>query len=170
MMAKALTVLITGAGGQIGQTVCYIFKQLNIPIISFTKYDLDISSYAVLKEIFLNFNFDIVINCAGYTNVEESEKNPDLAYRTNAEAVKFLAELCKQHDKTLLHLSTNYIFDGKSRDSYKENDLANPLSVYGKTKLAGERYIQEILPRHYILRTSWVFSEFAGHNFFFKIL
>jgi dTDP-4-dehydrorhamnose reductase len=170
MATKERTVLVTGGGGQIGQTICYVFQQLNIPLISFTKYDLDISSYAALKEIFLNFNFDIVINCAGYTDVEESEKNPELAYRTNAEAVKFLAELCRQHYKTLIHISTNYVFDGKSKNAYKENDLPNPLSVYGKTKLAGERYIQEILARHYILRTSWVFSEFTGHNFFFKVL
>jgi dTDP-4-dehydrorhamnose reductase len=170
MTAKERTVLVTGAGGQIGQTICCVFKQLNIRVISFTKYDLDISSYTALKEIFMNIDFDMVINCAGYTDVEESEKNPELAYKTNSEAVKFLAELCKQHEKILIHISTNYVFDGRNKESYRENDLPNPLSIYGKTKLAGERYIQEILPKHYILRTSWVFSEFSGHNFFFKVL
>jgi len=170
MTTKKLKALITGAGGQIGQAISDHFRRINIPMTALTKSELDISSYKKLKNVFSSLDFDVIINCSGLVNLEEAERYPELAYQTNVEGVRFLADLSKKHHKTMVHFSSNYIFDGKNTAPYTENDLPNPLNTYGKTKLEGEKIIQETLPQHLIIRTSWVFSELNGHNILLKFL
>lgn len=88
----------------------------------------------------------------------------------NAEGVKNLAEVCRDHTTTLIHISTDYVFDGEKEDPYTVNDKTNPINEYGRSKLRGERFIQEILPNHYIIRSSWLYSKKFGHNFYRTIL
>ena len=104
------------------------------------------------------------INCAAYTAVDKAEDEPELAELINVLGVKNLAEICKTNDTKLIHISTDFVFDGNSKEPYKENDTTNPISVYGKTKLEGENVLKTILNEHYIVRTSWVYSQF-GNNF-----
>ncbi len=164
------SILITGAGGQLGQCIKKIENDYPGLKLHFTDSDtLDITNKDTIQRFFVDKMFDFVINCAAYTNVEQAEKEPEKAFLVNAEGVKHLAEVCEKYDTTLIHISTDYVFDGEKGSPYTEEDLPNPINVYGKSKLAGERYIQEILEKYFIIRTSWLYSEF-GHNFFKTIL
>ncbi len=113
--------------------------------------------------------YDFCINCAAYTNVEQAEKTPEIAYSVNAEGVKNLAMACKVNGVKLIHISTDYVFDGEKKEGYYPEDIPNPINEYGKSKLKGEQYIQEILNEYMIIRTSWLYSEY-GHNFYKSIL
>ncbi len=163
-------VLVTGSNGQLGQCIAKIkgdYPELNFYFANSTA--LDITNSNQIQSLFKEKSFDFVINCAAYTNVEQAEKEPDKAFLINAQGVKNLAEICKEYKTTLFHISTDYVFDGKKGSPYTEEDKPNPINVYGASKLAGERYIQETLDTYFILRTSWLYSEF-GHNFFKTIL
>ncbi|MCK8523338.1 dTDP-4-dehydrorhamnose reductase [Aquimarina sp. D1M17] len=163
-------VLITGAKGQLGQ--CFKKIESNYPDLEmhFASYsDLDITVKEEVKHLFSKENYEYVINCAAYTNVEQAEKEPQKAFEINAEGVKNIAEACLDHDAILVHISTDYVFDGKKNTPYTEEDSPNPLNEYGKSKLAGEQHIQKILENYFIIRTSWLYSEF-GHNFLKTIL
>src|SRR5690606_23203811 len=109
-------------------------------------------------------DYDYCINCAAYTAVDKAETEEEKAYLVNAEAVKYLAEACKQNDTVLIHVSTDFVFDGQKGSPYTEDDPTNPIGVYGASKLKGEQYVQSILEKYFIIRTSWVYSEY-GHNF-----
>src|SRR5690606_2749985 len=109
-------------------------------------------------------DYDYCINCAAYTAVDKAETEEEKAYLVNAEAVKYLAEACKQNDTVLIHVSTDFVFDGQKGSPYTEDDPTNPIGVYGASKLKGEQYVQSILEKYFIVRTSWVYSEY-GHNF-----
>src|SRR5690606_31594138 len=109
-------------------------------------------------------------NCAAYTNVEEAEQNPELAFKVNADGTRNLALACKEHGTTLIHISTDYVFDGKKDTPYTINDKPNPINEYGKSKLKGEEHIRQILYNHFILRTTWLYSKKYGHNFYRTIL
>ena len=117
-----------------------------------------------LASYFSNHKFDYCINCAAYTAVDLAEEQSDLAYAVNAEGPKKLAEVCQKHQVTLIHISTDFVFDGKKRTPYLETDVPNPLGVYGTSKLQGERNIQEVMEDYFIIRTSWLYSEY-GNNF-----
>ncbi len=163
-------VLITGSSGQLGQ--CLKKIEGNYPNLQLCFTDsktLDICKKENLKEFFANSQFDFVINCAAYTNVENAEKEPEKAFRVNAQGAKNLADICKEQNATLIHISTDYVFDGKKDTPYTEEDLPNPINQYGKSKLAGEKYIQETINNYFIIRTSWLYSEF-GNNFLKTIL
>ena len=116
------------------------------------------------KSFFLKNEFDYCINCAAYTAVDLAEAQSILAYAVNAEGPKNLAEICQKHQATLIHVSTDFVFDGQKRTPYLETDTPNPLSVYGASKLQGERNIQEAMEAYFIVRTSWLYSEY-GNNF-----
>ncbi len=164
-------ILVTGAGGQLGLTIQE--QAHNFPEDSFdfkTSKQLDISQLDQLNEAFRHEQYDFCINCAAYTNVEESEKHPEKAFNVNSEAVKNLAEVCKKHSTTLIHVSTDYVFDGKKEGAYTVDDKTNPINEYGKSKLAGEKFIQQIHPNHFIIRTSWLYNKKYGHNFYRTIL
>ncbi|MGB5780487.1 MAG: dTDP-4-dehydrorhamnose reductase, partial [Eudoraea sp.] len=130
---------------------------------------LDITNPKSINSAFESGNFDYCINCAAYTNVEQAEKTPNIAFEVNAYAVKQLAIQCIKHNVVLIHISTDYVFDGKKEGGYLTTDLPNPINQYGMSKLAGENFIREILDKYYIIRTSWLYSEY-GNNFYNTIV
>lgn len=163
-------ILVTGASGQLGK--CFQKHAENYPAWNFqflSSKELDITSAESLKRIFIENKFDVCINCAAYTNVEQAENEPEKAFLINAEAVKNLAEVTSGTDCILVHFSTDYVFNGKAEHPYTEEDEVDPINEYGRSKLEGEKYIREISRKYYIFRTSWLYSEF-GHNFFNTIL
>jgi dTDP-4-dehydrorhamnose reductase len=117
-----------------------------------------------VSECFENNQFDLIINCAAYTAVDKAEQEQELADAINHLAVKQLAKITQDKNSILIHISTDYVFDGTSHKPYVENDKINPQSVYGASKLKGEQAIQSIAPKAIIIRTSWVYSEY-GNNF-----
>ena len=157
-------VLVTGANGQLGKSIHRISSNYPELKIIFTDVEeLDITKAEEVNAFFEKHAFDYCINCAAYTAVDKAEEEVDKAFLINATAVKNLAEACKP-EAVLIHISTDFVFDGGKRTPYTEEDTPNPLSVYGKSKLKGELFIQEILDRHFIVRTSWLYSEY-GNNF-----
>jgi dTDP-4-dehydrorhamnose reductase len=168
----SLKILVTGAGGQLGKTVeeLYSKNNYNLDFTFVTKSLLNISNQDELKLYFANNTFDYCINCAAYTNVEQAEKTPKIAYEVNSEGVKKLAEICESNNITLIHISTDYVFDGDKEDPYTTEDITNPINEYGKSKLLGEEYVQEIMDKYFIIRTSWLYSKKYGHNFYRTIL
>jgi dTDP-4-dehydrorhamnose reductase len=166
------TILVTGANGQLGLTIKELFtnNSLGLDFTFVTKEELDITNKAALNIFFENKHFDYCINCAAYTNVEQAEKTPEIAFKVNAEGVKYLVEVCKESNTKLIHVSTDYVFDGEKGTPYTVEDLPNPINEYGKSKLLGEHYIQENLSNHFIVRTSWLYSKKYGKNFYRTIL
>ncbi|AEM70396.1 dTDP-4-dehydrorhamnose reductase [Allomuricauda ruestringensis DSM 13258] len=164
-------ILVTGSRGQLGLTLQE--QSHDFPEVFFdfkASAALDITQPAQLVDAFQKRQYDFCINCAAYTHVEDAEKHPEKAFSVNAEGVKNLAEVCRDHTTTLIHISTDYVFDGEKEDPYTVNDKTNPINEYGRSKLRGERFIQEILPNHYIIRSSWLYSKKFGHNFYRTIL
>ncbi|HLT32601.1 MAG TPA: dTDP-4-dehydrorhamnose reductase [Aquaticitalea sp.] len=155
-------VLVTGANGQLGKTLSDLVQD-NQDDISFTfvsRAQLDISKKQQLRDYFHANSFDYCINCAAYTNVEQAEESIEEAFLINAEAVGYLAESCKQNDTILIHISTDYVFDGRKSVPYLESDPTNPVNQYGKSKLSGEKKIQTIWSNYFIIRTSWLYSKY----------
>ncbi|GGX19547.1 dTDP-4-dehydrorhamnose reductase [Aquimarina muelleri] len=168
--SNKIKILVTGSNGQLGQCLQKIEQNYTSLELHFYKSkDLDITNKDAISQVFKDDSFDFVINCAGYTNVEQAEKESEKAFLINEEGVRNLAQTCKKQNSILIHISTDYVFDGKKETPYTEEDIPNPINEYGKSKLAGEQCIQEILETFFIIRTSWLYSEF-GHNFFKTIL
>ena len=160
-----MNIIVTGAHGQLGRSIndisCH-FLQYNF---TFTDIDtLDISDYRAVELFFLEQQPDIIINCAAYTAVDKAETEPQQAMSINANVVDNLAKLACKNNIFFIHISTDYVFDGKGYKPYKEDDTTNPISVYGKTKLSGEQAMQKQGCRGAIIRTSWLYSEY-GNNF-----
>ena len=167
-----MRVLVTGSTGQLGQTIeeLYLNNNAGIEFMFTSKSKLDITDINSIKNIFKTEQFDYCINCAAYTNVEQAEKIPKIAFDVNTEGVKNLAKACKEFGTILIHISTDYVFDGEKEGGYTVADTPNPINEYGKSKLQGEKYIQDILERYFIIRTSWLYSKKYGRNFYTKIL
>ena len=162
-----MRVLVTGKNGQLGQSINKLVRenQLDDEFIFVGRGELDLSREESIAGYFDHNNFDVIVNCAAYTAVDKAEEEIELANQVNHLAVKQLAEIAKVQQAKLIHISTDYVFDGKSDEPYKETDATNPINVYGKTKLKGEQAIQEVMQTNaIIIRTSWVYSEF-GNNF-----
>lgn len=161
-------ILVTGANGQLGSEIRELSKMRiqNGNVFFFTDYkELDITNSEAIRDFVLNNKINIIINCAAYTAVDKAETEPELAEMVNAMAPKYLATIAKDFGCKLVHISTDYVFDGENYKPYVETDEPNPQSVYGQSKLNGEKYIQEINPQNcIIIRTSWVYSKF-GNNF-----
>jgi dTDP-4-dehydrorhamnose reductase len=160
-----MVVLVTGANGQLGQAIQSISG--NYPEIDFvfcSSADLDITNLNHIQETFIRFKPSYCINVAAYTAVDKAESELEKAYLINVVGPKNLAEICKDKNTILLHVSTDFVFDGSKKTPYTEEDFPNPTGVYGKTKLDGEKAVQEIFDNYFIIRTSWVFSIF-GNNF-----
>ena len=155
-------ILVTGSNGQLGSEIRELSKSIKADFF----FDaLDITDQDALKSFIKTNKIDTIINCAAYTAVDRAEDDEVLANRVNHQAVKYLAEISKENGIKLIHVSTDYVFDGESCKPYKEDDKTNPITVYGKTKLKGEKAIQEVAPKNsVIIRTSWVYSSF-GNNF-----
>lgn len=163
-------VVVTGANGQLGK--CLQAISANFPELAITfliKEQLDISNVEEVSDYFKKNNFHYCINTAAYTNVEKAESDRESAFKINAEAVKILSEVCKANSIVLLHISTDYVFDGTKKAPYSEEDTTNPLNVYGASKLKGEDYIQQLCDKYYIIRTSWLYSQY-GKNFYTSML
>ncbi|WP_281541797.1 dTDP-4-dehydrorhamnose reductase [Maribacter aestuarii] len=163
-------VLVTGADGQLGRCIQKISDDfIEMEFEFHTSKTMDITDIQKISSVFSKGNFNYCINCAAYTNVEQAEKTPEPAFEVNAEAVKNLAIACANNKMTLIHISTDYVFDGEKVTPYLPSDQTNPINEYGKSKLKGEGHIQEILKHYFIVRTSWLYSEF-GNNFYKTIL
>ena len=165
-----MKILITGAKGQLGK--CIKDAAANYPEFNFlfaSRELLNIESEKSISNIFENNRFDYCINTAAYTNVEKAESDQETVFLTNAEGVKHLASHCKRNNTTLIQISTDYVFDGKKGSPYSEEDSTNSLNIYGASKLKGEQYVQEICQAYYILRTSWLYSQY-GQNFYDTVL
>ena len=173
-----LNVLVTGSAGQLGSEIKNIEQagKKNIDSLEakatkdfcfyFTdKNSLDITDYSDLEKFCQSKAIQVIINCAAYTAVDKAESEQELAFDINANAVEKIAQVAKKQGISLVHISTDYVFDGTANNPYEETDLPNPLGVYGASKLAGERLMQAVNPaRSMIIRTSWLYSSF-GNNF-----
>jgi dTDP-4-dehydrorhamnose reductase len=163
-------VLVTGANGQLGLAIkaaCANFPKLQFVFAS--KAELDVTNKKEIAAFFENNQLDYCINAAAYTNVDKAEEEPQAAYLLNETAPRLLAEACKQHNIFLIHISTDYVFDGTKGAPYTIDDPPNPINVYGASKLAGEQAIAVVGGNYCIVRTSWLYSEY-GSNFQTKIL
>jgi dTDP-4-dehydrorhamnose reductase len=161
-----INILVTGSNGQLGSALQVLAKQYTQYQFYFTDVaELDITDKSAIA-VFVSANsIYAIVNCAAYTAVDKAESDLELADKINHLAVKYLAEVAKEHQCKLIHISTDYVFDGTHHIPYLENDVPNPQSVYGSTKLAGELALQKINPVNaIIIRTSWVYSSF-GANF-----
>ena len=161
-------VLVTGANGQLGLALQEAAKDSNLVLVFMDKSALDITNAEAINKVFGTQSFDVCINAAAYTHVDGAEANKALAYAINAKAVETLAKVCKQRQCWLIHISTDYVFDGTLDRSYTPSDAPNPLNVYGASKLAGEQAIQAIDGTYSIVRTSWLYSQY-GKNFYTKL-
>lgn len=159
-----MNILVTGANGQLGKELEVISKEHPYKMF-FTDVDtLDITNMNSVSEYIKLNSINTIINCAAYTAVDKAEQDVDKATLINKTAVYYLAELSKQYGLSLIHVSTDFVFDGKKTSPYIETDTTNPLSVYGCSKLEGEQEIIKTAPTFVIIRTSWLYSEF-GNNF-----
>jgi dTDP-4-dehydrorhamnose reductase len=168
-----MKVLIIGKNGQLGKSIQkivkihnnnYKFKSNDVFFVG--REQLDLSKNNSINNYFNSNNiFDIIVNCAAYTSVDKAEDEKELAIQINHLAVKKIAQIAKKQQAKLIHISTDYVFDGESDIPYIETDETNPINVYGQTKLDGEQLLREIMPTGaIIIRTSWVYSEY-GSNF-----
>lgn len=163
-------ILITGADGQIGRALAARLQQdPDFVVVTRTAAQLDITDKQALVTQLAQELPDYVVNGAGFNRVDPAERQPQKAYAVNAEAVAELAELCSELSIPLLHLSSDYVFDGHYASGYAEDDEPAPLGVFGDSKWQGEEHIRRLCPRHIILRVSWIFSE-NGSNFLLRTL
>jgi dTDP-4-dehydrorhamnose reductase len=157
-------VLVTGAGGQLGTEVVRRFEAGGIEVVGVDRSQLDVAQPGAASLWIEGYGgFDVVVNAAAWTAVDDCEADPDRAYLVNALACRWLADACRQTGTHLVHVSTDYVFDGTKAEPYHEWDEPNPQSVYGASKLAGEQEVRAHLPGATVVRTSWVFGE-HGHN------
>jgi dTDP-4-dehydrorhamnose reductase len=162
-----MKILVTGKNGQLGKSIHKIVtnNEQTDEFVFVGREELDLSSTDSITSYFNHNNFDIIINCAAHTAVDKAEEEAVLANQINHLAVAQLAQIAKTQQAKLIHISTDYVFDGESDKPYTEADATNPINIYGKTKLAGEQALKEIMPTDaIIIRTSWVYSEY-GNNF-----
>ena len=160
-----MVVLVTGTNGQLGQAIQFVATNYpNIRFVFCSSLDLDISNKDNCESVFNNEKPDFCINAAAYTAVDKAESEPKKAELINVIGAKNLAESCKNFNTKLIHISTDFVFDGSKKEPYNETDLPSPKGVYGQTKLNGEKAIQEVFDAYFIIRTSWVYSQF-GNNF-----
>lgn len=154
---------ISGAGGQIGKAINRMVDKLEYEILDTDVEELDITDTdEVLRYGEMN-RPDVIINCSGITNTQVCEDNPKLAFRVNALGARNLSIVSKKIEAKLVQVSTDDVFDGKSTKPYNEFDAAQPITIYGKSKLAGENYVKEFTSKHFIIRSTWVYGE--GENF-----
>lgn len=156
-------VLVTGANGQLGSELRAIESKLDTYFFTDVA-ELDVLDKQAVAEFVKKNAIQIIVNCAAYTNVDKAEEEPKLTDSLNHIAVKNLAEVCVENKVTLIHISTDYVFDGTKNTPYSEEDFTSPLGVYGQTKLEGEKAVESICDEYLILRTSWLYSA-LGNNF-----
>ena len=165
MAENKIKIAVLGASGQLGSEFGEISGAFpNFSFVFLSSADLDITDFPTVKTYFETNDFDVVINCAAYTNVEKAEEESELANLINGEAVGNLARISKSRDILLVHFSTDYVFDGSASSPYCEDDLTQPLNAYGSSKLLGEKELVKVGGKYLIFRVSWLYSSF-GNNF-----
>jgi len=163
-----MSILLVGAQGQVGQELQRTLKPLVAQfgsLCAMGRAEMDLSDLDAIASTVKSLQPQLIVNAAAYTAVDKAESEPDLAYRINAEAPKVLAESAAKCNAAMVHISTDYVFPGDDSSPRVETDKTGPLSVYGKTKLAGEEAIRAALDSHLILRTAWVYGTYGPSNF-----
>ena len=169
-MVNSKTILITGSKGQLGSSLRKISKAYNYNFIFTDKSDLDITNFDLLDEFFENNKIDTLINCVAYTQVDKAETKKNICDKVNSEAIGYLSQLCEKFNIQLVHISTDYVFDGKKYSPYYESDFTKPLNNYGISKLQGEKIIMRYnLKNSIIIRTSLLYYD-NGNSFVNKII
>ena len=158
-----MKILITGINGQVGHALMQHLTDHEL--IGLTRQDCDLTNSDQIRWVIDQHQPDLIINPAAYTQVDQAEDEPELAFQINRDAPKVMAEKAREYNIPLIHFSTDYVFDGEKEGAYEEDDPTHPLGVYGQSKLAGEEAIQHVGGKFYIFRTSWVYSD-RGHNFY----
>jgi len=162
-----MKIFLTGKNGQLGHQLERDLEKTH-EVIATDRNNLDLTNPKIAIKMIHQIKPDLIVNAAAYTQVDKAETQKDLAYQINALAPQALCRAAKKLNIPIIHISTDYIFDGKKKDAYIEEDEANPLSVYGLTKWQGEQFVRQYT-KHFILRTSWIFSSY-GHNFLKTII
>ncbi|EHR1008853.1 dTDP-4-dehydrorhamnose reductase [Vibrio parahaemolyticus] len=160
-----MRVLVTGSKGQVGYCLAELLSnEENVALLAVDREDLDITNQEAVNEVVKAFKPTIIINAAAHTAVDKAEQEVEVSYAINRDGPKFLAEAAQDIGAAILHISTDYVFEGNKEGEYVEDDATNPQGVYGASKLAGEIAVAEVCDKHVILRTAWVFGE-HGNNF-----
>ena len=157
-------ILITGANGQLGYDFQRLFDEIKEEYIATDVNDLDITNIEKVREFVHNKNISLIINCAAYNNVDKAEDEPEVCKKLNTYAPRDLAIVAKEIGADYITYSTDFVFDGEKKDPYTEEDIPNPLSVYGKSKYEGEKEVFKVKSDSFVVRTSWVFG-IANNNF-----
>ena len=152
-----MRIVILGAGGRLGAALVRAYRE-KFEVVGFNRADLDLAKPDEIHGKIDKVDFDVLINAAAFTKVDLSESKRDEAFAINADAPRVLAEICREKNAKLIHISTDYVFDGQKREPYTEDDAANPISAYGKSKRAGEEFVLQASDRHLVVRVSWVFG------------
>ncbi len=166
---KGMRILVAGARGMLGTDLVCVLEEKGHEVFATDVEELDITQPDFLARMIGDICPDVVVNCAAYTNVDRAEEEPERAFRINGLGAKNLSLVCEDHDIELCHISTDYVFDGTKEGPYLPDDPPNPINAYGRSKLAGEESIREIMNKYYIIRTSWLYGRY-GKNFVYTIL
>lgn len=169
-----MKVVLLGSNGQLGTALKQTLKDPKITLMPLTRADIDADHDHPPDKLQPYADYDYLINCIAYHKVDQCEKNVDQSFAINGRLVLQLARFCAENDLTMIHISTDYVFDGRRRAAYTEDDLPSPLNVYGTSKLAGEAFVRAYAPRHFVLRVSSLFGQSAdtgpGVNFVEKMV
>ncbi len=161
--------VIFGAMGQLGKEIQQELIKRKLEVYAFSREEVDITEFEKVREVIRSLNPEFIINASAYNDVDGAEVDKETAFKVNSYAVKNLAELASKQKSILVHFSTDYVFDGTKNKPYTLLDAPNPLNTYGKSKLEGETFIQDLLNRYFIIRVSWVFG-FGKRNFPHKLI
>lgn len=159
-----MQVLVTGAAGQLGYDVIKVLKQHNIECRGADIAEFDITDFSVTNKFITDYHPDAVIHCSAYTAVDKAEGNQEVCRAVNVQGTENIAKVCKNIDAKIIYISTDYVFPGTGEKYYEVDDQTGPLSVYGQTKLDGEKAVRSTVDKHFIVRISWVFGT-NGNNF-----
>lgn len=159
-----MKILITGVSGQLGHDAAKTLTARGIPFLGVGSKELDITDRDAVLRLFSEYRPDAVLHCAAYTKVDRAEEERELCLRVNADGTRYIAEACREIGAKLLYISTDYVFPGTGDKPWETGDPTGPLNIYGRSKLAGEEAVRELVKKHFIVRTSWVIGE-HGSNF-----
>ncbi|HWR41618.1 dTDP-4-dehydrorhamnose reductase [Sporomusa sp.] len=163
-----MKIIVTGGTGQLGRAFADLSEPSNAQILCLSSREMDVTNPHQVNSVFNQVQPDVVIHAGAYTAVDAAEKEADAAFRVNVVGTRNIAAACLHYHSKLVYISTDYVFDGKYNRPYTEFDQTNPLNVYGRSKLEGEKIAARICPQLFIIRTSWLYGE--GHNFVRTIL
>ncbi|MFN3395764.1 MAG: dTDP-4-dehydrorhamnose reductase [Thermodesulfovibrionales bacterium] len=163
-----MRIVVTGSNGMLAKTLIPVLSEGH-DVIGLTRESLDITDKGLAERVIKEVSPNIIINCAAYTKVDKAEEERERAFLINGKGVQNLALICADMNIPLCHISTDYVFDGRKNRPYTPFDNTNPVNTYGESKLSGERYIEWITGKFYVIRTSWLYGE-GGNNFVYTIL